>query len=146
MLLPIRSGFLSNFANLGKKGRGHTMFFFTHKKARKTNTLILFLGRFTVLLDKGKITILISEGFLLLSTFFSSPEPEVLRVSYCDHSTSVGVRRPSICPFTFSCLHSSIYKYQLISTKLCQNVYDQKISDEFDFGPNRTRTTGVICP
>ena len=44
------------------------------------------------------------------------------------------------------CLHSSIYKYQPISTKLSQNVYDHKISDEFDFGSNRTRITGVICP
>ena len=44
------------------------------------------------------------------------------------------------------CLHSSIYKYQQISTKLGQNLYDHKISDEFDFGSNRTGTTGVICP
>ena len=44
------------------------------------------------------------------------------------------------------CLHSSICKYQLISTKLGQNMYDHKISDEFDFGSNRTRTTGVISP
>ena len=44
------------------------------------------------------------------------------------------------------CLHSSIYKYQSISTKLGQNIYDYKISDEFSFGSNRTRTTGVICP
>ena len=28
------------------------------------------------------------------------------------------------------CLHSSIYKYQSISTKLGQNIYDHKISDE----------------
>ena len=25
-------------------------------------------------------------------------------------------------------------------------IYDSKISDEFDFGCNQTRTTGVICP
>ena len=50
---------------------------------------------------------------------FSSPEHEVLRVSYCDHSPSVSVRlsvwpagRASVRrPFTFPCLHSSIYKY-----------------------------------
>ena len=72
----------------------------------------------------------------------SSPEQEVLRVSYCDHSPSVGVRRP----FTFSCLHSSINKYQPISTKLDQNIYDHKIWDELDYGSNRTRTSGVICP
>ena len=39
-----------------------------------------------------------------------------------------------------------MYKYQPVSTKLGQNIYDHKISDEFDFGSNRTRTTGVICP
>ena len=44
------------------------------------------------------------------------------------------------------CLHSSIYKYHPISTKLSQNIYDHKIPDEFDFGSNRTRATGVICP
>ena len=83
-----------------------------------------------------------------MKSLFSSPEHKVLRVSYCDHSLSVVVRL-SIClsvrPFTFSCLHSSIYKYQSISTKLGQHVYDHKISDEFDYGSNRTRTSGVIC-
>ena len=42
------------------------------------------------------------------------------------------------------CLHSSIYKYQPISTKLGQNIYDYKIPNKFDFGSNRTRTTRVI--
>ena len=36
--------------------------------------------------------------------------------------------------------HSSIYKYWPISTKLSQNVYDDKISDEFDYGYDQTRT------
>ena len=44
------------------------------------------------------------------------------------------------------CLHSIIYKYWPISTKLGQNVCDHKISDEFDYGSNRTRTVRVICP
>ena len=44
------------------------------------------------------------------------------------------------------CLHSSIYKYQPISTKLGQNIYYYKISNECDFWSDRTRTTGVICP
>ena len=75
---------------------------------------------------------------------FISPDHEVLRVSYYDHSSSV---RPSVRrPFTFPCLHSSIYKYKPISTKLGPNVYDHKISDEFDYGPNRTRTVRVVCP
>ena len=102
---------------------------------------------------------------------FSSPEHEVLRVSYCDHSPSVvrshflvytlastninqsapnlvklymtiisrmisilgliGPERPELfalelnkCYISLS-LHSSIYKYQAISTKLGQNIYDQ---------------------
>ena len=43
-------------------------------------------------------------------------------------------------------LHASIYKYWPISTKLDQNVYDHKISDEFNYRSNRTRTVWVICP
>ena len=39
-----------------------------------------------------------------------------------------------------------MYKYWPISTKLGQNVYYHKISDEFDYGSNRTRTVRVICP
>ena len=34
----------------------------------------------------------------------------------------------------------------LISYKLGQNVCDLKISDEFDYGYNRTRTVRVTCP
>ena len=33
-----------------------------------------------------------------------------------------------------------------ISTKFGRNVCDHKISDEFDYGSNQTRTIGVICP
>ena len=55
---------------------------------------------------------------------------------------SLAIRRP----FSFPCLHSGIYKYQPISTKLGPNVYDHKISDEFDYGTNRTRTVWVVCP
>ena len=65
-------------------------------------------------------------------------------VRYCDHSPSVVVH-PSVGP-QFSCYHSSIYKYWPVSTKLGQNVYDHKISDELYNGTNRTRTVWVICP
>ena len=85
---------------------------------------------------------LLEREKMLVTSMFSSTEHEVLRVSYCDHSPSVGVRRL----FTFYCLHSSIYKYQPISTKLGQNIYDHKITDKFDYGSNWTRTSGVICP
>ena len=45
------------------------------------------------------------------------------------------------------CLHRSIYTYQPISSKLGQNtcIYDSKISDDFDYGCDQTRKTGVIC-
>ena len=46
----------------------------------------------------------------------------------------------------YDCLHSIIYKYRPISTKLGQNVCDHKTSDEFNYGSNRTRTGRVICP
>ena len=38
------------------------------------------------------------------------------------------------------CLHSSICKYKPISTKFGQSVRDRKISSEFDYGFNGTRT------
>ena len=43
-------------------------------------------------------------------------------------------------------LHYSIYKYQPISSKLGQNIYESKTSDVFDRFRNKARTTGVICP
>ena len=49
------------------------------------------------------------------------------------------------CYFSL-CLHFSIYKCQPISTKLDHNIYDNKIWDEFDYGSDRTRTSGDICP
>ena len=36
-------------------------------------------------------------------------------------------------------------QYKPISTKLGQNVCDHKISDEFDYRSNQTRTVRVIC-
>ena len=43
-------------------------------------------------------------------------------------------------------VYTIICKYWPISTKLGQNVCDHKVSDEFDYGSNRTRTVRVICP
>ena len=43
-------------------------------------------------------------------------------------------------------LHSSIYKYLSVSTKLSQNVCNHKIFDELDYKSNRTRTFLVFCP
>ena len=46
-----------------------------------------------------------------------------------------------IAAFDFGlCLFSSIYKYKPISTKLGHNVYEHKISDEFDYG-----SVSVVC-
>ena len=41
-------------------------------------------------------------------------------------------------------LFTLIYKYQPISTKLGQNIYDHKISDELYYGCNQTRTLRVV--
>ena len=46
---------------------------------------------------------------------FSSPEHEVLRVSYCDHSPYVGVRRPSV-------VRSHFLVYTLASTIINQSA------------------------
>ena len=52
--------------------------------------------------------------------FFSSPEHEVLRMSCCDHSPSVGVRRPSVvCP---SVVRSNFLVYILASTNINQSA------------------------
>ena len=75
-------------------------------------------------------------GHVLLKGFLAYLSTKC-SLSYCDHS-------PSIHPY-FSCLHSSIHKYQPISTKLGQNICDHKFSDEFDYGCNQTRTVQVIC-
>ena len=39
----------------------------------------------------------------------------------------------------------SIYNYYPFGTKLNQNIYGHTVSDEFDYGHNRIRTSGVIC-
>ena len=59
-----------------------------------------------------------------------------------------GVTCPWICKncWIWLCLHSIIYRYWPISTKLGQNVCDHKMSDEFDYGSNQTKTARVICP
>ena len=46
----------------------------------------------------------------------------------------------------YDCLCSIIYKYEPISNKLGSNVYDHKISFEFDYGSNQTRTVRVVYP
>ena len=48
--------------------------------------------------------------------------------------------------YIWLCLLSSIYNIYPISTKLGQNIYNHNKLDEFDYGSNRIRKTGVIYP
>ena len=65
----------------------------------------------------------------------------------CNRTRATGAIALEFEKFLYSlCLHCSIYKYQPISYKLGQDIFVSKISDEFDYGCNQTRTTGVICP
>ena len=43
-------------------------------------------------------------------------------------------------------VYTSIYKCRPVSTKHGHNIYDNEILDEFNYGSNRTLTSGVICP
>ena len=44
------------------------------------------------------------------------------------------------------CILPNIYKSRPISTKHGHSIYDNEILDEFNYGSNRTVTSGVICP
>ena len=55
------------------------------------------------------------QSFSLFPTIFSSPEHKVLRMSYCDHSPSVGVRCLSV-------VHSHFLVYTLASTNINQSA------------------------
>ena len=46
----------------------------------------------------------------------------------------------SLTSTNINCLLSNIYKY-----KLGHNVYEHKISDQFDYGSSDTRSVIVIC-
>ena len=48
-------------------------------------------------------------GRIKLVVFFSSPEHEVLRMSYCDRSV---VRHPSLCPSVRLSLRPSVHNYK----------------------------------
>ena len=51
----------------------------------------------------------------LVNSIFSLPEHEVLRLSYCDHSPSIGVHRPSV-------VSSHFFVYTLASTNINQSA------------------------
>ena len=61
-----------------------------------------------------------------------------------EHPESFALEFGKIAEYDF--VYTIIYKYWPISTKLGQNVCDHKISNEFSYGFNRTRTVPVICP
>ena len=74
--------------------------------------------------ETGHLMEVILSALLLLhascSAFvFSSPEHEVLRVSYCDHSLSVSVRRPSVC---LSVVPSHFLVYTVASINISQSA------------------------
>ena len=65
--------------------------------------------------------------------FFSSPEHEVLMVSYCDRAVS-GVRRESSGVNILPCVRSRGHSFGRILMKVDQDVCLDKISDGFENG------------
>ena len=65
--------------------------------------------------------------------FFSSPEHEVLVLSYCDRAVSV-VRCVSSVVNFLPCVRSRGHIFSPIPMKLGQNVCLNKISDKFEIG------------
>ena len=59
---------------------------------------------------------------------------------------------PELFALEFGKIAESDFVYTLVSTNIDQSapnlvkMYDRKISSEFDYGSNRTRTVLVICP
>ena len=59
-------------------------------------------------------------------------------VSYCDHSLFVVVCPSNVWPSVHNLLVNTLASWH--------NIYTHKVSDEFNYGTNQTRTSGVICP
>ena len=71
----------------------------------------------------------------------SSPEHEVLRVSYCD--SAVFVMRRVSCGINFlPCEHSRGHIFSPIILKRGQDVFLDEISDEFENGSCRLKKLG----
>ena len=66
-------------------------------------------------------------------TLFSSPEHEVLMVSYCDRAVS-DVRRASSVVNFLPCVRSRGHSFGRILMKVGQDVCLDEISDEFENG------------
>ena len=70
---------------------------------------------------------------MLLTSLFSSPEHEVLMVSYCDSAVSVVRRASSVVNF-LPCVRSRGHSFGWILMKVGQDVCLDEISDEFENG------------
>ena len=64
----------------------------------------------------------------------------------------IGPELSELFTLEFAKIAESYLVYTLASANIDQSVqkfaiiYAHKVSDEFDYGSNRTRTSGVICP
>ena len=75
----------------------------------------------------------IISSICLQHCLFSSPEHEVLMVSYCDRAVS-GVRRASSVVNFLPCVCSRGHSFGRILMKVGQDVCLDEISDEFENG------------
>ena len=76
---------------------------------------------------------LLEKEEMLVTSMFSSPEHEVLMVSYCDRAVS-GVRRASSVVNFLPCVRSRGHSFGRILMKVGQDVCLDEISDEFENG------------
>ena len=123
---------------INKRAAEKVSIFYLKKKQRKNITSC-------VSLNKSSLNWFLKKNifFLQYQIFFSSPEHEVLMVSYCGQWLSVirrrvscVVRRPS--SVNIWCLHSIDHICDPILTKLCQNVCFDKQA-KFEYGLCRVK-------
>ena len=58
----------------------------------------------------------------------------------------IGPEHPQLFAIELEKIAEFDFVYTLASTNINKNEYNYKISDEFDYGCNQTRTVQVICP
>ena len=61
----------------------------------------------------------------------------------------IELEHPELFALEFGIIAESDFVYTPASTnitKLGHNIYSHKVLDEFDYGTNRIRKLGVICP
>ena len=94
----------------------------------KLATAVNFLQTEQILFKK-----IVNQAEHVHDCFISSPEHEVLMVSYCDRAVS-GVRRASSVVNFLPCVRSRGHSFGRILMKVGQDVYLDEISDEFENG------------